>query len=161
MAKYHWDRITDDPELFKELMVTLEVDEDDEDRMWVQLWMQLPDECSEGALLFRNAGCVMCLAHAQGYKGIWGITFLCGKYFYDGDACSGDDAGPFDDLSEALNCISGPARENSSPGDFHVWSKGELSPQLMMALAKQLVEGDRVSINQKPYLLERGKLVRV
>ena len=72
MAKYHWERITGDPELYKDLMVNLEVDEGDDDTMSEQLCMQLPDECSEGALPFRNAGLVMSLSYAQDYKGHMG-----------------------------------------------------------------------------------------
>jgi hypothetical protein len=161
MAKYHWERITGDPELYKDLMVNLEVDEGDDDTMSEQLCMQLPDECSEGALPFRNAGLVMSLSYAQDYKGIWGIIFLCDKYLYEGDVCAGDDAGPFDDLSEALKCISGPARENTLPGDFHVWSAWELSPPLIKALTKQLIEGGRVSIDQKPHVFTQGMLKKV
>ena len=41
MAKYHWNRITDDPELNRELMVTFYVEDEDEDA----LWPQLPDVC--------------------------------------------------------------------------------------------------------------------
>ena len=53
MAKYHWNRITDDPELNRELMVTFYVEDEDEDA----LWPQLPDVCSEGALPFMHASC--------------------------------------------------------------------------------------------------------
>ncbi len=34
MAKYHWGRITDDPDLYRELMVTLYVEDEDEDALW-------------------------------------------------------------------------------------------------------------------------------
>ena len=44
MAKYHWERITDDPDLYRELMIIACVEDEDEDA----LWLQLPDVCSEG-----------------------------------------------------------------------------------------------------------------
>ena len=53
MAKYHWDRITADPELNRELMVTLCVENEDEDA----LRLQLPEDCREGAI----------------HMGIWGF----------------------------------------------------------------------------------------
>ena len=157
MAKYHWERITGDPELNRELMVTLYVDDEDEDA----LWPQLPDVCSEGALPFMHASCVISLMHAPNYRGIWGIIGLCGKYLYEGDACNGEDAGPFDDLSDALNCISGPSRASKEPADFEVMAEGEPSAQILGALAKQLIEGDRVRINTEPHILSLGKFKKV
>ena len=157
MAKYHWDRITADRELNRELMATLCVENEDEDA----LWPQLPDVCSEGALPFMHASCVISLMHAPIHMGIWGIIGLCGKYLYEGDACNGDDAGPFDDLSDALNCISGPTRVSQEPADFEVMAEGEPSAQILEALAKHLIEGDRVRINAEPHILTQGKFVKV
>ena len=157
MAKYHWGRITDDPDLYRELMVTLYVEDEDEDA----LWPQLPDVCSEGALPFMHASCVISLKHAPSYMGIWGIIGLCGKYLYEGDACNGDDAGPFDDLADALNCISRPTRVSQEPADFEVMAEGEPSTQILEALAKHLIEGDRVRINTEPHILTQGKFVKV
>lgn len=155
MAKYHWERITGDPELNRELMVTLYVDDED------ALWPQLPDVCSGGALPFMHASCVISLMHAPSYMGIWGIVGLCGKYLYEGDACNGEDAGPFDDLTDAINCISGPSRASKEPAEFEVMAEGELTPQILVALAKQLIEGDRVSINGKPNILTQGEFKEV
>lgn len=157
MAKYQWDRITADPELNRELMATLCVENEDEDA----LWPQLPDVCSEGALPFMHASCVISLMHAPIHMGIWGIIGLCGKYLYEGEACNGDDAGPFDDLSDALNCISGPTRVSQEPADFEVMAEGEPSAQILEALAKHLIEGDRVRINAEPHILTQGKFVKV
>lgn len=157
MAKYQWDRITADPELNRELMATLCVENEDEDA----LWLQLPDVCSEGALPFMHASCVISLMHAPIHMGIWGIIGLCGKYLYEGEACNGDDAGPFDDLSDALNCISGPTRVSQEPADFEVMAEGEPSAQILEALAKHLIEGDRVRINAEPHILTQGKFVKV
>jgi hypothetical protein len=157
MAKYHWERITADPELNRELMATLCVEDEDEDA----LWPQLPDVCSEGALPFMHASCVISLMHAPIHTGIWGIIGLCGKYLYEGDACNGDDAGPFDDLSDALNCISGPTRVSQEPADFEVMAEGEPSTQILEALAKHLIEGDRVRINTEPHILNMGKFKKV
>jgi hypothetical protein len=157
MAKYHWGRITDDPDLYRELMVTLYVEDEDEDA----LRPQLPDVCSEGALPFMHASCVISLMHAPIHTGIWGIIGLCGKYLYEGDACNGDDAGPFDDLSDALNCISGPTRVSQEPADFEVMAEGEPSTQILEALAKHLIEGDRVRINTEPHILTQGKFQKV
>lgn len=156
MAKYHWERITADPELNRELMATLCVEDEDEDA----LWTQLPDICSEGALPFMHASCVISLVHAPIHTGIWGIIGLCGKYLYEGDACNGDDAGPFDDLSDALNCISGPTRVSREPADFEVMAEGEPSAQILEALAKHLIEGDRVRINTEPHVLTEGRFVK-
>jgi hypothetical protein len=156
MAKYHWERITADPELNRELMITLNVEDEDEDA----LWPQLPDVCREGALPFMHASCVISLMHAPSHRGIWGIIGLCGKYLYEGDAGNGDDAGPFDDLSDALNCISGPTRVSSEPADFEVMAEGEPSAQILGALAKHLIEGDRVRINTEPHVLTRGEFVK-
>jgi hypothetical protein len=157
MAKYHWERITDDPDLYRELMIIACVEDEDEDA----LWLQLPDVCSEGALPFMHASCVISLMHAPTYKGIWGIIGLCGKYLYEGDACNGDDAGPFDDLSDALNCISGPTRASKEPSDFEVMAEGEPSAQILEALAKHLIEDDRVRINTEPHILTQGKFKKV
>lgn len=156
MAKYHWGRITDDPDLYRELMIIACVEDEDEDA----LWPQLPDVCSEGALPFMHASCVISIMHAPTYKGIWGIIGLCGKYLYEGDACNGDDAGPFDDLSDALNCISGPTRASKEPADFEVMAEGEPSAQILEALAKHLIEGDRVRINTEPHVLTQGRFVK-
>ena len=157
MAKYHWERITDDPDLYRELMVISCVEDEDEDA----LRLQLPEDCSEGALPFMHASCVISLMHAPIHTGIWGVIGLCGKYLYEGDACNGDDAGPFDDLSDALNCISGPTRASKEPSDFEVMAEGEPSAQILEALAKRLIEGDRVRINTEPHILTQGKFVKV
>lgn len=157
MAKYHWDRITDDPDLYRELMIIACVEDEDEDA----LWLQLPDVCSEGALPFMHASCVISLMHAPTHKGIWGIIGLCGKYLYEGDACNGDDAGPFDDVSDALKCISGPTRVSKEPADFEVMVEGEPSALIFEALAKHLIEGDRVRINAEPHILTQGKFKKV
>ena len=157
MVKYHWDRIPAERELNRELMATLCVENEDEDA----LWLQLPDVCSEGALPFMHASCVISLMHAPIHMGIWGIIGLCGKYLYEGDACNGDDAGPFDDLSDALNCISGPMRVSTEPADFEVMAEGQPSTQILEALATHLIEGDRVRINTEPHILTQGKFVKV
>lgn len=157
MAKYHWERITDNPDLYRELMAISCVEDEDEDA----LRLQLPEDCREGALPFMHASCVISLMHAPTYKGIWGIIGLCGKYLYEGDACNGDDAGPFDDLSDALNCISGPMRVSTEPADFEVMAEGQPSTQILEALATRLIEGDRVRINTEPHILTQGKFVKV
>lgn len=156
MAKYHWERITAVPELNRELMITLNVEDEDEDA----LWPQLPDVCRDGALPFMHASYVISLMHAPSHRGIWGIIELSGKYLYEGDACNGDDAGPFDDLSDALNCISGPSRVSSESADFEVMAEGEPSAQILGALAKHLIEGDRVRINNEPHVFTRGEFVK-
>ncbi len=157
MAKYHWERITDNPDLYRELMAISCVEDEDEDA----LRLQLPEDCREGALPFMHASCVISLMHAPIHMGIWGIIGLCGKYLYEGDACNGDDAGPFDDLSDALNCIPGPTRVSKEPADFEVMAEGEPSAQILEALAKHLIEGDRVRINTEPHILTQGKFVKV
>ena len=161
MAKYHWDRITGNPALKKRLMDTSEVKEEDEDAMSENLRIQLPDECREGALSFRNATCMISLWYAKPQKPIWSVIELVGKYLYDGDLCAGDDAGPFDDLSSALNCIAGPMRTSQDPVDFQVWSERPIKAPTLRALAKQLIEGDRVSINGKTHIMTQGKLKKV
>lgn len=157
MAKYHWRRITNDPDLYSDLMIAMNVENGDADA----LWPQLPDVCSEGALPFMHASCVISLMHTPSHIGIWGIIGLCGKYVYEGDACSGEDAGPFDDLSDALNCISGPTRASNEPAKFEVMAEGEPSAQILEAVAKHLIKGDRVRINTEPHILTQGKFVKV
>lgn len=152
MAKYHWDRITGDPELDRELMVTLEVEEEDEDMMWIQL----PDICSEDALGFRNAGLLLYLeGYAPNQPGNWSIILLVGKYLYAGDICIGDDAGPFDTLDEAIACV--PNLESiSAAGSNFVIRSGLPFHQTLEILAKHLPEGAYVNVNLKPLIMARG-----
>jgi hypothetical protein len=154
MAKYHWGRITGDPEIIRELMVTLEVEEEDED----MLWAQLPDVCSEDALGFRNAGLLLKLeGYAPNQRGNWSIILLVEKYFYAGDVCIGDDAGPFDSLDEALACA--PKFDSISTAGSNFEIRSELPfHQTLEVLAKHLPEGAYINVNLKPLIMARGSL---
>jgi len=61
MAKYHWRRITNDPDLYRDLMITMNVQHLDADA----LWPQLPDVCSEGTLPFMHLSCVISLLRVR------------------------------------------------------------------------------------------------
>jgi hypothetical protein len=149
MAKLHWERFLNDAAAAR--LLWNELGHDDSER--------LDEECSISSPFGKNPLITFHYEDGQGNAASCGIERLAGKYLFFGEYCAyEDDAGPFDDFDEAFGAILDKETIDVSLIDYVVTSALPLD-QTLAICAKHVSEGRSITINNRPYLLSRGRLV--